>query len=59
MENLTLADLCVIIPLLEKELDQIHADIESEDDEVSNDATELSVPYGNTAAKLKIIDESM
>jgi hypothetical protein len=59
MEKLTLSDLCVIIPLLEKELDQIHIDIESEDDEVSNDAAELSAPYGNTSTKLKEIYESM
>ncbi len=59
MDNLTLSDFCVIIPLLERELDQIHNDIESEDDEVSNDAAELSVPYGNTSAKLKQIYESM
>lgn len=59
MENLTLSDLCVIIPLLEKELDQIHNDIESEDDNVSNDAAELSIPYGNTAAKLKNLYESI
>lgn len=59
MENLTLSDLCVVIPLLERELDKIHNDIESTDDNVSNDAAELSVPYGNTAAKLKHIYETM
>ena len=47
MEHLTLSDLCVIIPLLEKELDQIHADIESENYEISDDAAELSVPEVN------------
>lgn len=59
MENLNLSDLCVIISLLESELDKIHADIESEDDDISNDVGELSVPYGNTVSKLKKIYESM
>lgn len=59
MEQLTLSDLCVIIPLLEKELNQIHADIESDDDDVSDDAGEISVPYGNTASKLENIYKSM
>lgn len=59
MENLTLSDLCIIIPLLERELDKIHSNIESDDDDVSNDAAELSVPYGNTSAKLKMIYESL
>lgn len=59
MDNLTLSDLCVIIPLLEKELVQIHRDIDSEDDDISNDAAELSVPYGTTAAKLERIYKSL
>ena len=58
MENQTQSDLCVIIPLLKKELDQIHSDIESEED-VSTNAAELSVPYGNTSTKLKNIYGSM
>lgn len=59
MQNLTLSDLCIIIPLLEKELDQIHSTIESDDDDLSNAAAELSVPFGNTSAKLKLIYESL
>lgn len=53
MNDLTLADLCVLIPILEKELAEIHRDIESDDDDISNDAAELSVSYGNTASKLE------
>ena len=59
MDNLTLSDLCVIIPLLERELDKIHLDIDSEDDTISNDAADLSVPYGATASKLKCIYTSL
>lgn len=59
MDKLTLSDLCVIIPLVEKELDQIHTNIESDDDNVSSDASELSVPYGNTSSKLKSLYEAM
>jgi len=53
MDNLTLLDLSVIIPLLEQELDKIHQDIDAEDDNISSDAAELSVPYGETASKLE------
>lgn len=59
MQNLTLSDLCIIISLLEKELDQIHSNIESDDDDVANDAAELSLPHGNASAKLKVIYESL
>lgn len=55
MSNLTLSGLCIIIPLLEKELNQLHRDMDSYDDAVSNDASELSIPYGATAAKLESI----
>lgn len=53
MDNLTLSDLCVIIPLLERELDKTHQNIDSDDDDISNDASELSVPYGEAASKLE------
>lgn len=59
MDNITLSDLCIIIPLLEKELDQLHRDMNSDDDAVSNDASELSIPYGATAEKLKSIYKSL
>ena len=59
MDNLTLSDLCVLIQVLEKELDQIHRDIDSEDENISNDAAELSIPYGNTASKLEQIYKSL
>lgn len=59
MDNLTLADLCIIIPLLEKELIQLHVDIDSEDEDLSNDASELSVPYGLTASKLEGIYKAL
>lgn len=53
MNEFTLSDLCILIPLLEKELDQIHLNIESESENISNDAAELSIPYGQTSAKLE------
>ena len=59
MENLTLADLCIMITLLEKKLDHIHQDIESEDQQISDDAADLSVPYGETASKLERIYKSL
>lgn len=59
MNNLDLSDLCVLIPLLERELDKIHKEIESDDDQVSNDASDLSVPYGETSAKLEKLYNSM
>ena len=55
MENLTLSDLCVLIPLIEKELDQTHQNIDSTNDQISNDAADLSIPYGETASKLERI----
>ena len=59
MEHLTLSDLCIVIPLLEREIDKIHQDIDAEDDKISNDAAELSVPYGETASKLERIYRSL
>ena len=59
MENLTLADFCILIPLIERELNSIHKDIDSEDEDTSNDAAELSIPYGETAAKLELIYKSL
>ncbi|MBC6906332.1 hypothetical protein DWB84_12785 [Saccharophagus sp. K07] len=59
MEKLTLSDLCILIPLLERELEKIHCEIDSDDDEISNDASELSVPYGATSAKLEKIYKSL
>lgn len=53
MNDFTLSDLCILIPLLEKELDQIHLDIESENEATSNDAADLSVSYGQTSSKLE------
>lgn len=59
MENITLTDLSIIIPLLEEELDKIHSEIESQDEDVSDAAAELSVPYGNTSAKLQALYKSL
>ena len=59
MNNITLSDLSIIIPLLDKELDQLHLDMDSDDESVSNDASELSIPYGATAAKLESIYKSL
>lgn len=59
MPELTLADLCILIPLLEQELDSIHKQIDSDDDQVSNDASELSIPYGLTSVKLEQLYTSM
>ena len=59
MENLTLSDLCVLIPLLEKQLVKIHQDIDSDNNNISNEAADLSVPFGETAAKLETIYKSL
>lgn len=59
MENLNLSDLCILIPMLERELDKIHQEIESDDDKISSDASDLSVPYGETAARLEKLYNSL
>ncbi len=59
MSSLTLSDLCVVIPLLEKELDRIHHDIEQGNQQESDDASELSVVYGATAAKFEQLYKSL
>lgn len=59
MDKLTLSDLCILIHVLEKELDHIYRSINSEDENVSNDASELSIPYGSAASKLETIYKSL
>jgi hypothetical protein len=59
MSKLTLADLCVVIPLLEKELDRIHHDIEQGNQQESDEASELSVVYAATAAKFEQLYKSL
>ena len=59
MNELTLSDLCILVPLIESELDKVHQNIDSTDYRISNDASELSVLYGETASKLKAIYESL
>ncbi len=59
MTNLTLSDLCVVIPLLEKELDRIHHDSEQGNQQESDDKSELSIVYGATAAKLEQLYKSL
>lgn len=59
MNILTLADLCVVIPLLEKELGRIHYEIEQGNQQESDEASELSVVYGATAAKFEQLYKSL
>lgn len=53
MDEITLGDLAVLIQVLEKELDSLHQEIESEEEAISDDAAELSTPYWLLSMKLK------
>ena len=56
--SFTLSELSTLIRLVEKEEIELHAQIESEDEEVSDDATDLSIHVGKIAGKLKELYES-
>ena len=59
--SLTLSDLALIIPLVEAELDKLHAILNDNnaDEKTADDAAELSVLYGNASGNLKELYESL
>lgn len=54
---LSTADILNIIRLVELDLQQIYADLNSDDDEKSNNAGEMVIQTENLAKKLKIMYE--
>ena len=56
--SLTLLELTTLIRLVEKEDIDLHAQINSEDEKVSDDAADLSIHVGKISGKLKELYES-
>jgi hypothetical protein len=56
--NFTLSELATLIRLVEKEEIDLHIQIDSEDEQVSDDAADLSVHVGKISGKLKELYES-
>ncbi len=54
----TLSELATLIRLIEKEEIYLHAQIDSEDESISDDAADLSVHVGKISGKLKELYES-
>lgn len=54
----TLSELTTLIRLVEKEEIDLHAQIDSEDETISDDAADLSVHVGKISGKLKELYES-
>lgn len=54
----TLSELATLIRLVEKHENDLHIQIESEDEKISDDAADLSVHVGKIAGKLKELYES-
>ena len=59
--SLTLSDLALIIPLVEAELDKLHAILNDANasDKAADDAAEMSVLYGNTSGNLQELYETL
>lgn len=56
--NFSLSELATLIRLVDKELEELHAQINSDNDEIANDAADFSVQVGEIAGKLKMLYES-
>lgn len=56
--NFSLSELATLIRLVDKELEELHEQINSDNDEIADDAADLSVQVGEIAGKLKTIYES-
>jgi hypothetical protein len=56
--NFTLSELATLIRLVEKHENDLHIQIDSEDEKISDDATDLSVHVGKISGKLKELYES-
>ncbi len=56
--SFTLSELATLIRLVEKEEVELHIQIESDDEQVSDDAADLSVQVGKISGKLKELYES-
>ncbi|MGM8226943.1 hypothetical protein ACSV5M_10195 [Cellvibrio sp. ARAG 10.3] len=56
--NFSLSELATLIRLVDKELDELHEQINSDNDELADDAADLSVQVGEIAGKLKTLYES-
>ena len=56
--NFSLSELATLIRLVDKELDELHEQINSDNDEIADDAADLSVQVGEIAGKLKTLYES-
>lgn len=54
----TLSELATLIRLVDKEENDLHVQIDSEDEQISDDATDLSVHVGKISGKLKELYES-
>lgn len=55
---LTLSELSTLIRLVDKEESDLHVQIDSEDEQISDDAADLSVHVGKISGKLKELYES-
>lgn len=51
--SLSISDLALIIPLVEKELDSLHEVINGSDEAAADDAADIATALGNTSAKLE------
>ena len=56
--NFSLSELATLIRLVDKELDELHEQINSDNDEIADDAADLSIQVGEIAGKLKTLYES-
>jgi len=56
--NFTLSQLATLIRLVEKAEINLHSQIDSEDEQISDDAADLSVNVGKISGKLKELYES-
>jgi hypothetical protein len=56
--NFTMSELATLIRMVDKEENYIHAQIESEDENISDAASDMSVQLGKLSGKLKELYES-
>lgn len=56
--SFTLSELATLIRLVEKEENELHALIRSDNEQVSDDASDRSIQVGKLAGKLKELYES-
>ena len=56
--NFSLSELATLIRLVDKALEELHEQINSDNDEIADDAADLSIQVGEIAGKLKTLYES-